>query len=62
MSALAPLLGDKRTSNTLHWTALIHEHSAYENPFTASTALSPPKANEFETAASIGILRAVFGT
>src|SRR5581483_1687259 len=34
----------------------------YANFFTASTALSPPNANEFDSAASIASERAVFGT
>jgi hypothetical protein len=33
-----------------------------ENRFTASTALSPPKANEFDSAASTFMWRASFGT
>jgi hypothetical protein len=36
--------------------------SGYINFFTARTALSPPKANEFDSAASIAMARALLGT
>ena len=61
-SRLPGFLHDYRQAASLGGGAALAAGKRQENFFATNTALSPPKAKEFDSAASMFIARASFGT